>query len=70
VIGYLVFPTAPPRLSDIGVLDPVSDRQVDLNTGTAVLSTSRVSRGTHFFVDAEGLVVERLWSHRPASLAA
>jgi cytochrome bd-type quinol oxidase subunit 2 len=33
VIGYLVFPTAPPRLSDVGILDAVSGRQVDLNTG-------------------------------------
>jgi cytochrome bd-type quinol oxidase subunit 2 len=33
VIGYLVFPTAPPRLSDIGILDAVSSKHVDLNTG-------------------------------------
>jgi hypothetical protein len=33
VIGYLVFPTAPPRLSDVGILDAVSSRHVNLNTG-------------------------------------
>jgi PAP2 superfamily len=33
VIGYLVFPTAPPRLSDVGILDAVSSRHVDLKTG-------------------------------------
>jgi hypothetical protein len=33
VIGYLVFPTAPPRLSNVGILDAVSSRHVDLNAG-------------------------------------
>jgi len=33
VVGYVVFPTAPPRLSDIGILDAVSSKHVDLNTG-------------------------------------
>ena len=40
MIGYLVFPTAPPRLSDVGILDAVSGRQVDLNTGSSALSTT------------------------------
>jgi hypothetical protein len=33
VIGYLVFPTAPPRLSGIGIVDTVSGEHVDLNSG-------------------------------------
>jgi hypothetical protein len=33
VVGYLLFPTAPPRLSDIGIADTVSRGPVDLNTG-------------------------------------
>jgi hypothetical protein len=33
VVGYLVFPTAPPRLSNVDILDAVSNNHVDLNTG-------------------------------------
>jgi hypothetical protein len=33
VVGYVVFPTAPPRLSNIGILDTVSSKHVDLNAG-------------------------------------
>ncbi|HET9322452.1 MAG TPA: phosphatase PAP2 family protein [Gaiellaceae bacterium] len=33
LIGYLVFPTAPPRLSGIGIADTVSGGHIDLNTG-------------------------------------
>jgi hypothetical protein len=33
VLGYLLFPTAPPRLSGIGIADTVSRGPVDLNTG-------------------------------------
>jgi hypothetical protein len=33
LVGYVVFPTAPPRLSDLGVLDTVSGGHVDLNKG-------------------------------------
>src|SRR2546426_469084 len=33
VAGDAVFPTAPPRLSDLGVLDTVSGGHVDLNKG-------------------------------------
>jgi len=33
VVGYLVFPTAPPRLSDVGIADTVSRGAVDLNAG-------------------------------------
>ena len=33
VIGYVVFPTAPPRLSGVGIVDTVSGGDVDLNTG-------------------------------------
>jgi hypothetical protein len=33
VVGYVVFPTAPPRLSDIGILDAVSGGHIDLNAG-------------------------------------
>ena len=33
VVGYVVFPTAPPRLSDIGILDAVAGRHIDLNAG-------------------------------------
>jgi PAP2 superfamily len=31
--GYLVFPTAPPRLSGIGIIDTVSGGHIDLNAG-------------------------------------
>src|SRR6266566_3854490 len=31
--GFLVYPTAPPRLAGIGILDTVSGRHVDLNRG-------------------------------------
>jgi cytochrome bd-type quinol oxidase subunit 2 len=33
VVGYVVFPTAPPRLSDLGILDAISGGHVDLNAG-------------------------------------
>src|SRR5437868_1343881 len=33
VIGYVVFPTAPPRLSDVGIVDTVSGGDVNLNRG-------------------------------------
>ena len=33
LVGYLAFPTAPPRLAGIGVVDTVSHAHVDLNTG-------------------------------------
>lgn len=33
VIGYLGFPTAPPRLAIAGIADTISDSQVDLNHG-------------------------------------
>jgi hypothetical protein len=33
VVGYIVFPTAPPRLSGVGIADTVSRGHVNLNTG-------------------------------------
>jgi len=33
LIGYLTFPTAPPRLAGIGVADTISNGHVDLNDG-------------------------------------
>ncbi len=33
VVGYLVYPTAPPRLAGIGIVDTVSNGHVDLNGG-------------------------------------
>lgn len=33
LLGYLVFPTAPPRMTGIGIADTVSNGRVDLNTG-------------------------------------
>jgi hypothetical protein len=33
LVGFVVFPTAPPRLSGIGIADTVSGRHVNLNTG-------------------------------------
>jgi hypothetical protein len=33
LVGYLVFPAAPPRLSGIGITDTVSGGHIDLNTG-------------------------------------
>jgi PAP2 superfamily len=33
LIGFVVFPTAPPRLAGIGIIDTVSGRHVDLNRG-------------------------------------
>jgi PAP2 superfamily len=33
LVGFLVYPTAPPRLAGVGILDTVSGRQVDLNRG-------------------------------------
>jgi hypothetical protein len=33
LIGFLVYPTAPPRLAGVGILDTVSGRHVDLNRG-------------------------------------
>jgi hypothetical protein len=33
VVGYVVFPTAPPRLSGVGLVDTVSSGHVDLNAG-------------------------------------
>jgi hypothetical protein len=33
VVGYVVFPTGPPRLSDVGIVDTVSGGHIDLNKG-------------------------------------
>ena len=33
LIGYLLYPTAPPRLAGIGMADTVSGGQIDLNSG-------------------------------------
>jgi hypothetical protein len=33
LIGYLVFPTAPPRLAGLGIADTISNGHVDLNKG-------------------------------------
>ena len=33
LVGFLVYPTAPPRLAGVGIVDTVSGRQVDLNRG-------------------------------------
>jgi hypothetical protein len=33
VVGYVVFPTAPPRLSGLGIADTISGGPVDLNKG-------------------------------------
>jgi hypothetical protein len=33
LVGYLAFPTAPPRLTEIGIVDTVSNAHFDLNTG-------------------------------------
>ena len=33
LVGFLLFPTAPPRLAAVGIVDTVSNRHVDLNTG-------------------------------------
>jgi len=35
LVGFLAFPTAPPRLAGIGVADTVSNAHIDLNTGLA-----------------------------------
>jgi PAP2 superfamily len=33
LVGYLLFPTAPPRLAGIGIADTVSNRHIDLSDG-------------------------------------
>jgi hypothetical protein len=33
LVGYLAYPTAPPRLSGIGITDTVSGGHIDLNSG-------------------------------------
>jgi membrane-associated phospholipid phosphatase len=33
LVGFLVYPTAPPRLAGVGILDTVSGQHVDLNRG-------------------------------------
>jgi len=33
LVGFLLYPTAPPRLAGVGIFDTVSGRQVDLNRG-------------------------------------
>jgi PAP2 superfamily len=33
LVGFLVYPTAPPRLAGVGIADTVSGRQIDLNRG-------------------------------------
>src|SRR5262245_21669904 len=35
LVGFLVYATAPPRLSGLGIVDTVSGRQVDLHPGLA-----------------------------------
>lgn len=33
LVGFLLFPTAPPRLAAVGIVDTVSNRHIDLNEG-------------------------------------
>jgi hypothetical protein len=33
LVGFLLYPTAPPRLADVGLVDTVSSRHIDLNNG-------------------------------------
>jgi hypothetical protein len=33
LVGFLVYPTAPPRLAGVGIADTVSSHHVDLNRG-------------------------------------
>jgi hypothetical protein len=33
LVGFLLYPTAPPRLADVGLVDTVSSRHIDLNKG-------------------------------------
>jgi type IV secretory pathway VirB3-like protein len=33
LLGFLLYPTAPPRMADVGVVDTISGRHVDLNEG-------------------------------------
>jgi PAP2 superfamily len=44
LVGFLVYPTAPPRLADIGIADTVSSAHVDLNRG---LVSSLYNRGDY-----------------------
>ena len=82
LIGYLVYPTAPPRLAGIGIPDTVSGRHVDLNRGLisslynpyAALPSMHVgyalivATGNHFFLDAAAGALVAGLAAAPAAL--
>jgi len=64
LVGYLLYPAAPPRLAGMGFADAVSD-SAGINLSSDLLGALYVivATGNHFFVDAAigGIVVVAAW---------
>ena len=72
MIGYIAFPTAPPRLAGMGIVDTVSNGHVDLNTGLvhSLYNPFAAMPSLHFgyavIIGASAVALSR---HRAAQLA-
>ena len=72
LIGYLVFPTAPPRLAGIGIADTISNGQVDLNKGliSSLYNPFAAVPSMHAgYAVVVGASLLRLGSHRAVRIA-
>ena len=73
LVGYLVYPTAPPRLSGIGITDTVSGGHVDLNSGlvSSLYNPYAAVPSMHFgYALVAGAAVAWLTSRRLVQAAA
>ena len=73
LVGYLVYPTAPPRLSGIGITDTVSGGHIDLNSGlvSSLYNPYAAVPSMHFgYALVAGAAVAWLTSRRLVQAAA
>ena len=72
MIGYIAYPTAPPRLAGMGIVDTVSNGHVDLNTGLvhSLYNPFAAMPSMHFgYAVIIGISVVALSRHRAAQIA-
>ena len=73
LVGYLIYPTAPPRMAGIGIADTVSSGHVDLNSGlvSSLYNPYAAVPSMHFgYALVAGAAVARLTSRRLVQAAA
>ena len=73
LVGYLVYPTAPPRMAGIGIADTVSSGHVDLNSGlvSSFYNPYAAVPSMHFgYALVAGVAVAWLTSRRLVQVAA